>query len=272
VSDPLDAAAIAPARRGRLGRPLRAFAVLGSTSEEAARWAAEGAPHGALVVADHQTAGRGRGHRRWASAPGRAVQASLVLRPRLAPGRAGLLVTALGVAVAEAVEETADLAARLNWPNDVNVGGRKLAGILVESRLAAGSFTAAIAGLGINVAWTCEELARAVGESATSIACELARARRDALPPTRARVLGATLWRAEQALALLESEEGVTELLRRAAARSEVLGRDVRVHLPSGASFAGRADALLPSGALAVVVDGERRTVDAGEIEHLRRA
>jgi BirA family biotin operon repressor/biotin-[acetyl-CoA-carboxylase] ligase len=272
MTDPLDAPAVEGALRGRLGRPLRTFSSLGSTSTEAARWAAEGAPHGALVVADHQTAGRGRGARRWASRPGRSVHASLVLRPSLPLPRAGLLTTALGVAVAEAVAEIDRLDVRLKWPNDVTVRGRKVAGILVESRVARGALEVAIAGFGINVAWTCEELVSAVGDGATSIACELARAGGAPSLPSRATLLAATLRRAEGALSLLEGDEGPAELVRRAAARSDVLGRDVVVTRPDGSSFVGRAAALLPSGAIEVIVEGRRRAVDAGDIEHLRPA
>src|SRR5918996_1634800 len=96
--DALNEDAIASALKGRFGRPLRAFDSVDSTNTIALEWAGEGAPEGALVVADHQTAGRGRWGRAWMSEPGAALQFSLVLRPRLGLDRLGVLGLALGLA------------------------------------------------------------------------------------------------------------------------------------------------------------------------------
>ena len=270
-ADPLDAASLERALRGSWGRRLRLLAVVGSTNDEAARWAAAGAPEGAVVVADHQTRGRGRRGRSWASRPGRSVQLSVVLRPRLAPEGLGLLTAALGVAVCEAVEETAALAARLKWPNDVTVGGRKLAGILVETRHAPGATPLAIAGVGVNVSWTCEELAAAAGEGATSIACELARAGRGGAP-ARAEVAAAVLARAEEEVSLLARPDGRAEVVTRAQGRSAVVGRRVAVRLPDGRLLEGRALGLRPSGALELDLVDRTVSLDAGEIETVRAA
>jgi len=110
----------------RLGHPRLHLRRTDSTNDRARALAAAGAPHGALVTAAEQTAGRGRQGRTWTAPPGRALLLSLVLRvdaPALVPLQAG-------VAVAEAVGD----AARIKWPNDVHVDGRKVAGILVEGR------------------------------------------------------------------------------------------------------------------------------------------
>jgi BirA family biotin operon repressor/biotin-[acetyl-CoA-carboxylase] ligase len=123
-----------------LGSPRLHLRATGSTNDRARELAARGAAHGTLVTAGEQTAGRGRQGRVWTAPPGRALLASLVLRD------AGeLLSLAAGVAVAE----VAGPAARIKWPNDVLVDGRKVAGILVEGRPQEGW---AVLGIGVNVA------------------------------------------------------------------------------------------------------------------------
>ena len=99
--------------------------------------AAEGAPDRTVVVADSQAAGRGRLGRVWHDEPGESLLCSILLRPRLAPGQLPMLSLTAGVAVAEALARAAGLTPRLKWPNDVLVGGRKIAGILLETRLSA---------------------------------------------------------------------------------------------------------------------------------------
>jgi BirA family biotin operon repressor/biotin-[acetyl-CoA-carboxylase] ligase len=120
--------------------------VVDSTNERARLLAAAGAPHGTLVTAGEQTAGRGRQGRRWTAPAGRALLMSLVLRqaPPLLP-----------IAAAVAVAEIAGPQARVKWPNDVLVEGRKVAGILVEGRPQAGWW---VLGIGINVALSAHDL------------------------------------------------------------------------------------------------------------------
>jgi BirA family transcriptional regulator, biotin operon repressor / biotin---[acetyl-CoA-carboxylase] ligase len=130
----------------RLGR-------VDSTQAVAFALAADGAADGTVVVAESQTAGRGRRGRAWVDEPGASLLASIVLRPRLEPARLPGLSLAAGVAVAEALIRTAGLAPRLKWPNDVLVDGRKIGGILLESRLGgatAGPVTVAL-GIGVNL-------------------------------------------------------------------------------------------------------------------------
>lgn len=131
---------------------LRYFDSLGSTNDEAAQWATNGAPDLALVVADEQTAGRGRQGRRWYTPPGAALAFSLVLRPTERLEQAVPLLTALGaLGVSDALQELG-LPALIKWPNDVLVHERKLAGVLVETDWQGDEWRAAILGIGINVA------------------------------------------------------------------------------------------------------------------------
>lgn len=150
---------------GRLRGPLRAYGSVASTQALARAWAEAGAPEGAVVLANHQTAGRGRRGRTWTSAPGHALLLSIVLRPTLPVARWPELALAAGCAVAEAIEDVALVAPRLKWPNDVLLGDRKLAGILTEG--VAGEAPLVILGIGVNVsglgdAWPAELRGRAV--------------------------------------------------------------------------------------------------------------
>lgn len=154
LADALDA------RRDRLGplaNRILYFETIGSTNDVAATYAASGEAEGLVVVADAQTAGRGRRGRSWFSPPGAGLYVSVVLAPgraRVAAERATALLTlAAGVALSEAVERVTGLAPAIKWPNDLLVGRRKLAGILAEGVVlpGAGGLHGVVLGFGINV-------------------------------------------------------------------------------------------------------------------------
>ena len=256
------------ALRGSFGRPLRFFDEIGSTNTEALAWAAEGAPEGALVVANHQTEGRGRWGRRWFSKPGALLQFSLVLRPDLSLDRYGLLGTMFGVAVADSIESLAGLETRIKWPNDVTVGGRKLCGMLIESVTSGPEVAASVVGIGMNVDLRSDDLPPEIADTATSIATELVGNE----APRAEQVLAEVLARAEDLYPLLQSDGGIATLLERAAARSEVIGRDVTIRFSDGRSLDGRALRLTRTGALELEVDGGREVINVGEIARLRAA
>jgi BirA family biotin operon repressor/biotin-[acetyl-CoA-carboxylase] ligase len=145
------AAAIADAgpRLGRLGRRYEYFATIGSTNDVAAERASSGGAEGTVVVADAQTAGRGRRGRTWFSPPGAGLYVSVILMPSQSRDRErATLVTTLaaGVALVEGIRQATGLSAALKWPNDLYVGRRKLAGILAE-----GAGESVVLGYGINV-------------------------------------------------------------------------------------------------------------------------
>jgi BirA family biotin operon repressor/biotin-[acetyl-CoA-carboxylase] ligase len=136
-------------RLGRLGRRFECYPTIGSTNDVASKLAASGDAEGVVVVADTQTAGRGRRGRTWFSPPGAGLYVSVVLTPSKSRDveRATLVTTlAAGVALVEGIREATGLAAALKWPNDLYVGARKLAGILAE-----GAGDAVVLGYGINV-------------------------------------------------------------------------------------------------------------------------
>ena len=227
-----------------LGRPRHHFRTTTSTNGEAARLAAAGAPHGTLVTACEQSAGRGRQGRRWVAPAGQALLLSLVLRagPSL---REGLLPLRAGLAVAD----VAGPRAGLKWPNDVLLDGRKVAGILVEAFPQHGW---AVLGIGVNVAL---DLAALPGEVAVR-AGTLGRA-----PEEVEGVLGEVLERLDARLA---EPEGA---IRAAWQSSDVLaGRAVE-----WADGNGVARGIDERGALRVTTAlGLTVALDAGEV-HLRR-
>ena len=134
---------------GGPGGPLRAYRALESTQTVARAWADDGAPEGAVVVADYQVAGRGQRGRSWTAPPGAALLFSVVLRPRFPVARWPEIPLAVGCAIAEGVEAAGPIVARLKWPNDVVVDGRKVAGVLAEG--VAGEPPLVILGIGVNV-------------------------------------------------------------------------------------------------------------------------
>lgn len=124
---------------------------VGSTNDVAQALAAEGAPEGTLVIADEQTAGRGRLGRQWVAPAGANLLLSLLLRPALPPRQALRLTMIAGLAAVEAIEQTSGLTARLKWPNDIWLNGKKAGGILAETRLVDEQLEYVIIGLGLNV-------------------------------------------------------------------------------------------------------------------------
>lgn len=265
MPDPLSPEVVEAAARGRFGRPCRCLQEVGSTNTEALAWAGEGAAEGALVVAEHQTAGRGRRGRTWFDEPGTSLLFSLVLRPRITLGRLGLLPVLLGTAVADALRDVYRVAAWTKWPNDVIVADRKIAGILVETKLIGSNVDIAVAGVGLNHDWSGVAVPVGIREAATSLGDEIS-----GEPPPRATVLGA-IFDAFEALYLpFVRGDADAELLDRARSRSAVLGHRVVIRTAEGSLVSGIARYLMLDGSLQVDVDGDVRAFHVGEIEQLR--
>ncbi|MBR9988732.1 MAG: biotin--[acetyl-CoA-carboxylase] ligase [Gemmatimonadetes bacterium] len=141
-----------------------------STNDVARRMARHGAPAGLLVMAEHQSAGRGRLKRSWTDAPGRSLLTSVVLRPSSSSGPApGTVPLRVGMAVASALRSAAGIKVQLKWPNDIVEGGAKLAGILCEA-VSTGGESVIIAGVGVNVLQSSDEWPAELRGLATSVA------------------------------------------------------------------------------------------------------
>ncbi|MHB8511031.1 MAG: biotin--[acetyl-CoA-carboxylase] ligase [Actinomycetota bacterium] len=228
-----------------------AFASIASTNDEASRLAKRAEPEGTVVVADHQTAGRGRLDREWISEPGLALLASWIVRPPFFADRS-LLALASGVAVADAIDTATGIAVDLKWPNDVMVDGRKLAGILCEG-LPDGS---TIVGIGVNVRTS--EFPLDLADRATSLLLERSR------PIGRAALLASIL---EAFSPFAHAPASALEGYRK---RCSTIGTRVRV-LMSGQTIEGSATEVNDQGELTVVDDsGEHLAIRAGDVTHLR--
>ncbi len=261
--EPLSAPALRQTLAGlRLGNPLHVYGVTGSTNDDARRLAEGGAPEGALVVAETQTAGRGRSGRRWITPPGTGLAFSLVLRPPLAAENSAWLMMLAGVAVCAAVEQAAGVAARLKWPNDVLAGDDKAGGILLETALAGARLDYALLGIGLNV--SAAPPREAVNFPATSLAAAAGR------PVARGPLLRAVLEQFEAGYQHLLAA-GASPLLGAWRGRLAWLGQRVVAHTPDGA-IEGTAERAEPDGALILRLDsGEARRVVAGDLS-LRQA
>jgi BirA family transcriptional regulator, biotin operon repressor / biotin---[acetyl-CoA-carboxylase] ligase len=226
-----------------------------STNDLAARLAENGAEEGMVVMADAQSAGRGRHGRSWASPTGAGLYVSTVLRPSEAA--APLVTLAAGVALAEGIEEATGLTPHLKWPNDLYVGARKLAGILAEGGASPKGLPHVVLGFGINVlpASYPPEIASRV----TSLEGELGR------PVDRGALLASSLVRL--AARYTDLQEGrrsaVLDAWRRHAAPA--LRRAVEWE-SDGASMHGVAEDIDGSGALLVRVGDDVVRVMSGEV------
>ncbi|MGH9352078.1 MAG: biotin--[acetyl-CoA-carboxylase] ligase [Terriglobia bacterium] len=134
-----------------MGRKIIHYFVAGSTNTLALRFASDGAPHGTVVVAEEQSAGRGRFGRSWYSEKSAGIYASVILRPPLAPSAASILTLMASLAVYQAVADLTGLAPDIRWPNDLLLGGKKVGGILTEMNAELDRVHAVVVGIGLNV-------------------------------------------------------------------------------------------------------------------------
>ena len=228
-----------------IGHPRVHHRLTDSTNERAKDLAASGAPHGTIVTAGEQSAGRGRQGRAWAAQPGSALLASVIVRDL--DQRHALLPLAAAVAVSEAAEACAPVTCAIKWPNDVWVGRKKLAGILVEGRPQAGW---AVVGVGLNV--SARRFPAELEGVATSLALESVGTGRWSL----AMVLAALLPALDRRLS--DSAECVLDAWRERDAL-----RDSRISWRDGEGTAVGVD---ETGALLVDTSGGRITLRAGEV------
>ncbi len=261
---PLDAAALNArlTRPGGLWREIRVTGETGSTNADLLAEARAGAAEGLVLVAETQTAGRGRLDRSWSSPPRAALTFSVLLRPgAVAPSARAWLPLLTGMAVAAALRAEAGITAGLKWPNDVLVADRKIAGILAEAH-----GDAIVAGAGLNVTLTQAELPV---PTATSLLLE------NAACLDRERLLAAVLTELASRYTAWAAGPDAAEP-GGAALRAEylrwcvTLGREVRVELPGGTLLTGMATDVDSTGRLAVRTGSGTTLVGAGDVVHVR--
>lgn len=244
-------AAVRSALSRELAWGIEHHAAIASTQERA-RALADGGSGRVLVVADEQSAGHGRQGRPWVAPPGTALLASWIFRPLVADPAAVALLA--GVAVARALARLGVADAKVKWPNDVQLRGRKVAGVLADAVTAADG-GALVLGIGVNVHQTREQLA-GLRDVATSLAAEGREVDRLAL-------LARLCNEIERIVASGDERRAALEEWR---ARSATLGREVEVRSPAGAPVRGIARALADDGALVVDTASGPRHVIAGDV------
>ena len=233
-----------------MGKSIRYLPRTGSTNEDAKALASEGAPEGTVVIADEQTAGKGRMGRQWLSPNGSGLWFSVILRPNLLPAETPRLTLAAAVAVARAIRSETGLEAGIKWPNDVLVGGKKVCGILTEMSAEMDRVNYVVLGVGINVNFGTNPFPPGLREYATALDIELGK-RVD-----RAAVLRAILHELEHWY-LRYLAEGASPVVREWKSLSVTLGRRVTAFTLRD-SFEGVATDVDDDGGLIILRDDGR--------------
>lgn len=240
------------------GAPIHYLEETGSTNDDAKAGGRAGAPSGSVWIAESQTAGRGRQGRTWVSPRGDNLLFSVLYRVSCAPARVPVLSLVVGLAVRDAVADAlaGEAAARVKWPNDVQIRGKKVAGILVESTVMGAKVENLVVGIGINV--LTREFPSEIAEIATSVAREAHETGRD---PSRLSILRAVLVNLDRDLELA-AHRGLGPMQARLNAHDALAGRRV-----VGDGIEGTAEGIDPEGRLMIRRDdGVVQRIVSGEI------
>ena len=233
------------------------YDTIDSTNTKARALAKDGAPHGTVLIADRQTAGRGRLGRSFVSPEGAGVYLSVILRPRCSPAQLMHLTCAVGVAICDAVEKAAGIRPGVKWINDIVWQKKKLGGILTELSVdpKTGMIDYAVVGVGINC------LQAEFPKELESIVSSLATAGKPVSTDTMAAGVIESLWQMDRLL-LTEKEH----LMERYRSLCITLGQDIRILQPE-VTLTGKALKIDSDGALiAQLSDGSQITVNSGEV------
>jgi BirA family biotin operon repressor/biotin-[acetyl-CoA-carboxylase] ligase len=239
-----------------MGQEQEIHGEIDSTNTRAVALARAGATAGTLVLADHQTGGRGRLGRRWCAPPGSALLFSVILRPPLAPHQAQRAMMLCSLAMVEAIEQTCGLRVQVKWPNDIVIGGKKLGGMLAELGLRARFLDYVVLGLGLNVNLDPATLGE-VMMPATSLQAELGHA------VSRLNLLVAFLQRMEALYERMEKGWSPHEGWRQCLA---TLGQRVRVGTEEEVVEGWAEDVDMDGALLVRVEDGTLRQILVGDV------
>lgn len=266
MSGPRPSEALSPAalqnrlRTAVFGHRVFYYPTIGSTNDRALDLAAAGEPEGALVLAEEQTGGKGRRERSWHSPSRLGIYVSVILRPLVPAVRAPLFTFTAAVAVAEALREAGRVTCAIKWPNDVIAGGRKIAGILAETRGSEPVIRDMVLGIGVNVNQRADDFSPGVLQRATSVLIETG------AEGDRAAILAAVLEGFERRYARLVRGQSADLLREWEALAALPRGRSVVVEGPGG-RCQGRVAGIDEEGALLLLVaDGQTMRVPFGEI------
>ena len=240
------------------GHPVLYYESIGSTNAEAKRLGEEGAVSGTLLVADEQTAGRGRRGRGWVSPKGSSVYMTLLLRPKAPPESISMVTLVMGLAVTAAIRRISGLDAKIKWPNDIVVDGKKVCGILTELSAEMTAVNYVVIGIGINV--NTESFPPEISEVAASLRSAAGRSF------DRGALIAACMEEFEARCLKFEEKQDLTLLKDEYNELLVNCGERVRV-LDAADPFEGTARGIDAEGRLLVDRDGQGRTaVYAGEV------
>lgn len=240
------------------GRNVVYYPETDSTNLRVKQLGDEGAPHGTLVVADMQTAGRGRRGRTWESPAGSSIYMSILLRPDLLPGAAPALTLVMACSVAEGIMECEDVKVQIKWPNDVIINGKKLVGILTEMSSQIDYINHVVIGVGINVNMT--EFPENIRKTATSLRIETGH------KVKRAPLIAAVMRRFEENYEIFLRTGDMSGLAEKYSGMLVNLGREVLV-IGAKEQYKAQALGIDRNGELLVRrEDGTEEKVSAGEV------
>ena len=241
------------------GRPLYVLTQTTSTNDEVKALAIGGAPEGTVVLAEQQTHGRGRQGRPFASPAGVGIYLSLLLRPTIDMVRLPQLTLMVAVAAADAMTALCSVSIHLKWPNDVEIAGKKVAGILTEAVLPFGEPPVVIIGIGINVNTTLEQLPSALHDRVTSLALATG------TPVSRHQLITCLLAHLEDLYHTFQ-DTGITSILERWRHYGRISGRVVQFS-HAAETRTGHVIGLDDDGALLVqTADGIQERVVSGQV------
>jgi BirA family biotin operon repressor/biotin-[acetyl-CoA-carboxylase] ligase len=245
-----------------LGKPYQYADKTSSTNDYALKLGAQGAPHGSVIAAGEQLAGRGRLSRRWISPPHCGVYVSMILRDSIPCRDAPKTTIVAALSLMKVLRRRYDLPASIKWPNDVLIHGKKVAGILTEMESGQDTIRFLVVGIGINVNQTISQMKAPFRYPATSLAIEL----------------GCPIKRSDLLLALLKELEsdydefrsrGFVALLAELEHASSVFGRTIKIQSVHG-QITGKAAGLTVDGALRITLEnGQEKVIWDGDIVEL---
>lgn len=241
-----------------MGQSIYFYEETDTTNNRARELALEGAPEGTLVVAEKQTAGRGRRGKVWESPLGTGIWMSLVLRPQIMPAGASVLTLLCGLATAEAIEAETGLSVGIKWPNDILINGKKAVGILTEMDCEMSQVHFVIPGIGINVNTT--SFPPEIADIATSLYLECGKT------VSRRRLVHKVLERLEEHYETFLRTGSFTAMLEDYRKHCITLGKEV--HVLGREPFFAEALDITPEGELLVrrADNGEEEVVFSGEV------
>jgi len=240
------------------GHEVHCYEKIDSTNNAAKNAAEQGSVHGALFIAEQQSAGKGRRGRSWVSPTGTGIWMTILLKPELEPSYASMLTLVAALSISEAIEEATGLVAKIKWPNDIVVNGKKVCGILTEMNAEIECIHYVVIGLGTNV--NIEEFPKEIQETATSLMIEAGK-HIDRVP-----VICAFLSCFETNYETFIKQKNLSDLLENYNKRLVNCGREVRI-LDSNGGYIGIARGIDKNGGLIVEKEkGETVTITSGEV------